>query len=165
MKDVVQVTGNLTTSLLYNIDLVQSCNDILDNAHKKYANATPDIRWELCNEKLTVTVQYKAKEIAYERRKEYNKLINRVEKLKAQCQKPNCNNSIKAEYEVAKQQMESYVEKATKSAIFHSKCNFVDNMEKNSKYFFNLEKSRYNKKNYAHPKKVWWGNHKIPPKR
>jgi len=50
------------------------------------------------------------------------------------------------EYESLKRELESIYEKKGKAAMFRSKCRWVELGERPTKYFFNLEKSNYNKK-------------------
>jgi len=42
----------------------------------------------------------------------------------------------------------SIYEEKGKQAMFRAKCRWIENGERPTKYFFNLEKSNYNNKNY-----------------
>ena len=50
------------------------------------------------------------------------------------------------EYDNLKAELQSIYEKKGRSAIFRSKCRWVEEGERPTKYFFNLEKKNYNKK-------------------
>ena len=50
------------------------------------------------------------------------------------------------EYEVAKEELKKIYEHKGKEAIFRSKVKWLEQGEKPSKYFFNLEKTNYEKK-------------------
>ena len=51
------------------------------------------------------------------------------------------------EYDNLKAELQSIYEKKGRSAIFRSKYRWVEESERPTKYFFNLEKKKYNKKN------------------
>ena len=50
------------------------------------------------------------------------------------------------EYEELKTELKSIYEEKGKQAMFRAKCRWIENGEHPTKYFFNLEKSNYNKK-------------------
>ena len=64
-----------------------------------------------------------------------------------------CNNfssphidGVLREYDELKTELQSIYEEKGKQAIFRAKCRWVENGERPTKYFFNLEKRNYNKK-------------------
>jgi len=64
-----------------------------------------------------------------------------------------CNNfsspnieAVLREYDQLKNELKSIYEENGKQAMFRAKCRWVENGERPTKYFFNLEKSNYNKK-------------------
>jgi len=52
------------------------------------------------------------------------------------------------EYDGLKTEFSSIYEEKGKQAMFRAKCRWIENGERPTKYFFNLEKSNYNKKNF-----------------
>ena len=57
----------------------------------------------------------------------------------------NINQVLQA-YDDLKTELKSFYENKGKQAMFRAKCRWVENGERPSKYFFNLEKRNYNKK-------------------
>lgn len=64
-----------------------------------------------------------------------------------------CNNfnsqdidNVLKEYENLKMELQSIYDQIGKAAIFRSKCRWLENGERPTKYFFNLEKKNHNKK-------------------
>ncbi len=60
---------------------------------------------------------------------------------------PN-TDEVLGEYERLKIELKSIYEEKGKQAMFGAKCRWIENGERPTKYFFNLEKSNYKKKNY-----------------
>ena len=58
---------------------------------------------------------------------------------------PNINHVLK-EYEKLNTELQSIYDEKGRAAIFRSKCRWVENGERPTKYFFNLEKKNHNKK-------------------
>ena len=58
---------------------------------------------------------------------------------------PDIDNVLK-EYEILKTELQSIYDHKGKAAIFRSKCRWVENGERPTKYFFNLERKNHNKK-------------------
>ena len=56
------------------------------------------------------------------------------------------NRNIFVEYEAAKEELKKIYEQKGKEAIFRSKVKWLEQGEKPTKYFFNLEKTNYEKK-------------------
>ena len=58
---------------------------------------------------------------------------------------PDIDDTLQ-EYENLKFELKSIYEEKGKQAMFRAKCRWVENGERPTKYFFNLEKRTYNKK-------------------
>ena len=58
---------------------------------------------------------------------------------------PNINHVLK-EYENLKTELQSIYDEKGRAAMFRSKCRWVENGERPTKYFFNLEKKNHNTK-------------------
>ena len=70
---------------------------------------------------------------------------------------PGIDPALK-EYDNLKAELQSIYEKKGRSAIFRSKCCWVEEGERPTKYFFNLEKKNYNKKNNHRTSWRRWNN-------
>ena len=55
-------------------------------------------------------------------------------------------DGVLREYDELKTELKSIYEEKGKQAMFRAKCRWIENGERPTKYFFNLEKSNYNKK-------------------
>ena len=55
-------------------------------------------------------------------------------------------DGVLREYDGLKTELKSIYEEKGKQAMFRAKCRWIENGERPTKYFFNLEKSNYNKK-------------------
>ena len=55
-------------------------------------------------------------------------------------------DGVLCEYDELKMELKSIYEEKGKQAMFRAKCRWIENGERPTKYFVNLEKSNYNKK-------------------
>ena len=105
--------------------------------------------WEM------LKMEFRSTTISYSKNK--SKLVRvREEEVKSRLEVLDriiCNNfntpgidPVLNEYDNLKTELQSIYEKKGRSAIFRSKCRWVEEGERPTKYFFNLEKKNYNKK-------------------
>ena len=105
--------------------------------------------WEM------LKMEFRSTTISYSKTK--SKLVQvREEEVKSRLEVLDhiiCNNfnspgidPVLNEYDNLKAELQSIYEKKGRSAIFRSKCRWVEEGERPTKYFFNLEKKNYNKK-------------------
>ena len=105
--------------------------------------------WEM------LKMEFRSTTISYSKNK--SKLTHvREEEVKSRLEELDriiCNNfnfpgidPVLNEYDNLKAELQSIYEKKGRSAIFRSKCRWVEGGERPTKYFFNLEKKNYNKK-------------------
>ena len=105
--------------------------------------------WEM------LKMEFRSTTISYSKNK--SKLTHvREEEVKSRLEELDriiCNNfnspgidPVLNEYDNLKAELQSIYEKKGRSAIFRSKCRWVEEGERPTKYFFNLEKKNYNKK-------------------
>ena len=91
--------------------------------------------------------------IAYSKKKRFN-LRNRetviqrkLEELDEEiCNNQNLDDDILTEYQNLKKELTEIYHTKRKEAMFRSKVRWIENGEKPTKYFFNLEKRNYEKK-------------------
>ena len=82
-----------------------------------------------------------------ELKKQENVIQGRIEELDSKiCNEVCLDQNILSEYEKTKKELQKIYEEKGRGAIFRSKARWTENGEKPTKYFFNLEKTRYEKK-------------------
>ena len=108
------------------------------------------LKWELIKMELRgLTILY-AKRKARKGREKETKIQKRMEELDNLISNPTNTNHItcqlKAEYITLKEDLCLIYENKAKGAIIRSKTKWIEQGEKPTKYFFNLEKRNYNRK-------------------
>ena len=102
-----------------------------------------DLVWDFIKCKITTdTITY-----SITKHKEQNKILDvlsaKLEALESLVTStPNLNNV--QEYNQVKKQLEEMYENKVKGAMIRSRCNLLENNEKPSKFFLNLEKAKNN---------------------
>lgn len=137
-------------TLLYDKDFVKGMNEIIDqHVWAVKQNISPAQNWEYL--KLQITTY--ASGFAAQRAKGKSKLIemleNKIKKLDEKIlnsEQGNQRNLLVKSCQKTKNFLENEYAEKTAQAIFRSKSRFYNEGEKNSKYFFNLEKANYNAK-------------------
>ena len=96
--------------------------------------------WEFVKCQIrTATISY-TKAVSRRNREKERRLEKKLEILENSL----AENGPNAEYRIAKIEWEQLQAKKSESAIFRSKAKWVESGEKNTKFFFNLEKQNYN---------------------
>lgn len=136
-------------------EFIQEMNSKIDSFIKERADSdrTPDAIWEA----LKVEMKMVASEYAIKKANAKSKLIELLEykmnklqtKLMTYQQRKDTAQIDKILKDLKRTQefLEDEHESKTKAAMFRSKSKFYNEGEKNSKYFFQLEKTKYNQKN------------------
>ena len=90
------------------------------------------------------SIQY-SKQVSNNIKNQEKELINRLEVLEINMGiSPDINKEI--EYKLLKQNLDVIYNERAKGAIIRSRCQWIEENEKCSNYFLNLEKSNYNTK-------------------
>ena len=138
----------LNTTHLYNSEFVQAINSTIDN-HIDLANAQgldPPDKWE----QIKLAIMYKARElsnrIAEAKGQNFRELEEALEKYDERDIEAMTDND-KAIYEKLKFDHGQILEEKAQSAIFRSKSTWYNEGEKNTRYFYNLERARSSAKN------------------
>ena len=131
--------------LLYDKEFVEKANQMFENAENKYRLSTADIIWESTKEEVSGWAKKKSKQNAKQRNEKLKILINKYNECKSTAQTKS-NLKTQTDLKNYQMQIEKLIEAKTKSAAFRSKARHIEDYEKNSKYFFSLEKRNYNKK-------------------
>ena len=115
---------------------------------RKYSEVTDNqLLWEM------IKMELRSKTIGYSKEKR-RKLRNKEEALQKELQELDfkiCNGGyfdqdILAKFEVAKEELKRLHEIRGEEAMFRSKMKWIEQGEKPTKYFYNLEKTNYEKK-------------------
>ena len=107
------------------------------------------LKWELIKMEIrNITISY-TRHKGKQCRNRVTELQNRLEALETMIN--NCNNEEQLsaeikEYDNLKTELQQIYEAKGKGAILRSKVRWVEQGEKSSKYFFNLEKRNFNRK-------------------
>lgn len=137
-------------TLLKDMQYVNTVQDTYAHVCSYYSNVTDKrLFWEL------MKMEIRAATIAFSKSK--TKCIsNREQELRRRIDQLDaiiCDNfsspyidGILQEYDELKTELKSIYEEKGKQAMFRAKCRWIENGECPTKYFFNLEKSNFNKK-------------------
>lgn len=100
-------------------------------------------------------MEIRAETIRYSKTKRFNMKTREIAiQLKLEeldrkiCNSTDLNDEILTEFETLKNELNEIYSTKGKEAMFRSKVKWVEQGEKPTKYFFNLEKRNYEKKNY-----------------
>ena len=131
------------TSYLQNISFVQEMNIELECINKLVEEKCPLEAWETMKKRI----KKKAVEFARKHTSEEKIIIaNLCEKVNEYQAKLPLDHAQQELYENTKLDLEEKLLEQAKAMLFRSKARWHELGEKNTKYFFNLEKTRYNAK-------------------
>ena len=131
--------------ILHDIEYVNRINQIIEEQKKKHERSTPDKRWECCMDAIITYTKFKSKQNA----KQHKERLNFLLKSKENSQIKIIQGDAAAIEECRKYEaeIERLIEARAQGAMFRSKARYARDYERNSKFFFSLEKSNYEKKN------------------
>ncbi len=135
----------LNVSLLNDADYVSMVKESIDNVVNENAEANPNTLWETI--KCVVrgdSIRYSVKK-AKERNKLQNNLERQIVDLELQYSQ-NLDPSVLTALEAKRRDLEAIYSHRAKGAMVRSKARWVEEGERNSRYFFNLEKRHSAKK-------------------
>ena len=131
----------MNATYLTNACFIATMNDVLDEVERSCVGKGKMEKWEYAKFKIREeSLQY-----ARRRASETELIIAQLSEKICDMEQdlPNANLDILAR---TKTDLEDFMQEKMKSCIFRSRANFVEFGEKPSKYYLNLEKSRYNAK-------------------
>ena len=133
-------------SLLRDLDFANMTNSVIDQFKVDNINVEPQLKWDLCK------IEIREHCIAYATTKKRNQ-VNHFNILQTQCDSVDrllssdpSNDQLQAERERIKKELDIYAISEARSAQIRSRTKFIEEGEKNTKYFLNLEKARANAK-------------------
>ena len=135
-------------SLLDDEDFTSEIRESLPNFKDKYADLDDlGLKWDLIKMEIRgFTIKY-SKIKAKNKRNEEATLQNKVNEPMQKCEKNRSNKRILNELYATKWRLQTIRRQKTKGAILRSKARCHEFGERNSRYFFNLEKRNHFKKN------------------
>ena len=134
----------LNASLLYDPDYINVMNETFSKAKMAYANCNPSERWELIKKDIKKQSQQFSRKRASEANLVISQLSEKVVEMESDIGSLSSDQldillSTKDELEILQQEK-------TKAVMFRSKAQWYMEGERNSRYFYSLEKARYNAK-------------------
>jgi len=137
-------------TLLNDVQYVSKVRDTYAHACRYYSHVTDKrLFWELMKTEITsATISFsksKAKCIS-SREQELRRRIDQLDVIISDNFSSPYIDGVPREYDGLKTELKSIYEEKREQAMFRAKCRWIENGERPTKYFFNLEKSNYNKK-------------------
>ena len=136
----------LNCSLLYDFDYVKKNKEHIKLIAELNKNAEPRLLWD------TIKMSIRGESIKYssQKKKSINdkiaELENEILNLQDKISSTDENLTYIDELDTKKQELNNYIKIKTKGAIIRSRIQFIEEGEKNSAYFYNLEKRTANLK-------------------
>lgn len=127
----------------------EKIKEAIQQAAHQNPEASPSLQWEMIKIKAIETSISYSRIKAQNRHKELKDISDQIERL-TNFLEMSSQEQCK-EYESKIQSLNNQYDKLMKvkfhSSVFRSKCQFYSQGERSSKYYFGLEKHKYNKKN------------------
>ena len=117
-------------------------NDEIDTALSLFSRSDHIIKWEMLKQRLIKCVQQYSKKLAEKNNKQRTELETEITNLKAELSHIDDDQKLER-LKNCNTELENITTLKTAGIIFRCKARWYGEGEKNSKYFFNLEKSRY----------------------
>lgn len=129
----------INNSLMNDPNYVEIINDLILKELDNNVSINPSVRWELLKYKIrAATVKY-SKLLAKQKRAKENELVNRIAELEQMLyvnESPNTRSLLKE----AQNDLLLHYNYKLQGTIIRSRARWVEEGEKNTKYFLNLEK-------------------------
>ena len=139
-------TWKFNDSLLHDCNFVDLMNNFLQKFKEENDNLNSQMKWDMCKIKIRdMCIEYsKSKKT---KQKSYIKdLQNELNTIESKLSQDTNNNDLLLRRETIKKELEIFSIQESKSAQIRSRVKFIEEGEKNTKYFLNLEKARGNGK-------------------
>ena len=137
--------------LTHDLDFVNLIKDKIKeykNVHKD-SDCNPNILWDALKCSITgICIEYAARK-KKERKREKDNLLQEIERVKGQINSdnPSSNDSLFSELETLERKLNTIYDFETNGLIVRSRVRWLEEGEKSSKYFCNLENRTWEKKN------------------
>ena len=130
--------------LLHDASFVNKTNEIIAKAKSDYAHLNAEELWQRMMDNVTNWAKEKSQTNAKMYKQRLNYLIQQYNKKRHRSELEKSFNIN--EIDAIRMQIEKIICQQTQSAQFRSKAKFTKDYERNSKFFFSLEKNNYNTK-------------------
>ena len=133
----------LNCQLLRNPQVIEEVNTLIEDILKTSTTQHPCTTWELMKDKVAKKLQNCSRRKASEKKLIISQLLEKITEMEER------QNLTEADIDIllqSKSELNSLVNENTTAALFRSKVKWTELGERSSKYFYNLEKSRYNAK-------------------
>lgn len=130
----------LNNSLLKDKKFVDGINQIIEEV--SLIDVEAQFKWETCKMKCKYFACDFGRKKAQDRKNEKNKYMEKLKKMEKDLAKDPDNKDLVGKMQVCKRELEVHALYEARSAQIRSKINWIENGEKNTKYFLNLEKHR-----------------------
>ena len=130
--------------ILHDKIYVDKCNQIIEQAQEKHAGVADDDIWLCCKDDLIQWSKKRAMKIARDKKQYFRNITAKLDALKLQLTEDSVG--IVEDIKKYQQLIERHLEEHTRAAAFRSRAQYANEHEKSSKFFFALEKRRYNAK-------------------
>ena len=133
----------LNCSLLYDLNYVMHIKEVIRTTADLNQAANPNLLWDT----IKMAVRGESIKLGSQKKKEINHNIESIENEIIRLQEQlNCTeqDSILEQIEAKREELQNIIKLKTQGAIIRSRIQYYDEGEKNSKYFFNLEKRNAN---------------------
>ena len=127
--------------LLTNNNYIDFMNQELEKILISNGNLNPIEKWEYLKQRITKISQNYSRRLGSEKRLIQSQLMEKLDKLES---KLPLSKEMDKILDKTRQDLEEITDDITRGIIFRSKCKWYLEGEQNTKYFFSLEKSRYN---------------------
>ena len=132
------------STILSDITYIQMMNEELCKMEKKYSYLNPADKWELMKKDIRAVTKKYTKNSASESQLVISQLSEKV--VEYENKLDTLNNEEIRELDNTKIELEEKLVHKTNGVIFRSKAKWFMEGERNTKYFYNLERNRYNTK-------------------
>ena len=133
----------LNTSLLYDAEFIKLISNVIKNTICT-SELSAVVTWELVKRDVRTAAKKYSRMKSSEDRVVISQLTEAVTELENKFD--TLNDAQHELMQASKDELEEMITSRTRGIIFRSKVRWAEEGEKNSKYFFNLEKARYNAK-------------------
>ena len=137
----------LNISILNDTAYINKIKSLLLKTQNDYKNISKQLIWEICKIKIKeFTISY----CKYKQRIKNNlmkELENKVQAKETELINSNYNRCIQIERDTLTNDLHILISEKNKGAQIRSRAKWIEQGEKSTKYFFNLEKQNISKKN------------------
>ena len=133
----------MNDSILDNSEVVEEINALLLGAIRLYSDVSPDERWEIMKEQVTLYCKDKSIRNAHEDKVYKFNLYKLLSRMQNRYIKGDVTNEFNENVDRVRREIASFEESEAKKAAFRCKCRWESSGELPSKYFFHLEKRNF----------------------